>query len=164
MPNSKFMQRAIELSHKAYKSGQGLPIGCVIVRNNEIIADGHNEIFARMNPTSHAEMVAIEKACRNTNSLALADCDMYTTLEPCPMCLAAIYWAKLRIVYFANTNHDAAKIGFDDSFIFKELVLSPEKRKIPLIRIDTTDAIGALQAWQSKKVPAAQPWTKDNIS
>lgn len=92
--NEIFMQRAIELSQIAYKSGKGLPIGCVIVKDNVIIGEGHNEIFSRTNPTSHAEMVAIENTCNNLGSLTLNDCAIYTSLEPCPMCLAAIYWAK----------------------------------------------------------------------
>ena len=98
--NPKFMLKAIELSEIAYKSGKGLPIGCVIVRDGEIIGEGHNEIFERVNPTSHGEMVAIERACKNINSLQLSECQMYTTLEPCPMCLGALLQARVgRLVY-----------------------------------------------------------------
>lgn len=157
--NEKFMRRAIELSEIAYKSGKGLPIGCVIVKNGEIIGEGHNEIFIRKNPTSHGEMVAIENACMHIEGLQLADCEMYTTLEPCPMCMSAIYWAKLKIVYFANTSKDAAKVGFDDSFIFEELNLSPEKRKIPMINSKSKEAMTILKEWKSKKIIASQPWS-----
>ena len=162
MYNEKFMQRAVELSYQAYVHNRGLPIGCVIVKNDEIIAEAHNEIFARMNPTSHAEMVAIEAACQNIKGLILDDCDMYTTLEPCPMCLGAIYWAKLRVVYFGNTSHDATKIGFDDSFIFKEFAKPPEKRKISMIHMKTDEAMGALEGWKLKNISAAQPWEGGN--
>lgn len=156
--NEKFMQRAIELSQIAYKSGKGLPIGCVIVKNNEIIGEGHNEIFSRTNPTAHGEMVAIENACKNSGDLALIDCAIYTTLEPCPMCLGAIYWAKLNVIYFANSNEMASKIGFDDSFIFDEIKLQPEKRKIPMFKKEHKQAIKILTDWKSKELPSSQPW------
>jgi tRNA(Arg) A34 adenosine deaminase TadA len=158
--NEIFMQRAIELSQIAYKSGKGLPIGCVIVKDNVIIGEGHNEIFSRTNPTSHAEMVAIENACKNLGSLTLNDCAIYTTLEPCPMCLAAIYWAKLNVIYFANSNEMASKIGFDDSFIFDEIKLHPDKRKMPMFKKDHKKAIEILKEWQSKEISSSQPWTK----
>jgi guanine deaminase len=158
----KFMERAVELSEIAYKSGKGLPIGCVIVRNGIIVGEGHNEIFLRINPTSHAEMVAIENACTQLGDLQLTDCEMYTTLEPCPMCLGAIYWAKLRVIYFANTNKNASEVGFDDSFIFEEFNKSPEKRKIPMIKTNNIGAMKILKEWQSKNLPASQPWTQNN--
>jgi len=158
--DENFMKRAVVLSEIAYKSGKGLPIGCVIVRNGIIVGEGHNEIFSRNNPTAHAEMVAIENACNQLGNLQLTDCEMYTTLEPCPMCFGAIYWSKLRMVYFANTNKDAADAGFDDSFIFKELQKKPEKRKILLINKNNTEAIKVLKEWQIKNLPTSQPWTK----
>lgn len=157
--NPEFMKRAIALSEIAYQSGKGLPIGCVIVRNGEIIGEGHNEIFLRNNPTSHGEMVAIENACKNTGDLQLADCEMYTTLQPCPMCLGAIYWSKLSVVYYANTNADAAQAGFDDSFIFEEFSMPPEKRKIPMYSKHSIEAMNVLQAWKSKGMAASQPWS-----
>lgn len=159
--NPEFMKRAILLSEIAYKSGKGLPIGCVIVRNGQIIGEGHNEIFLRNNPTSHGEMVAIENACKNIHDLQLANCEMYTTLEPCPMCLGAIYWAKLSVVYYANTNKNASEAGFDDSFIFEEFKLSPEKRKIPLLGKNDPEAMKILQDWKLKNTPASQPWTDE---
>lgn len=152
------MQRAIELSQIAYQGGKGLPIGCVIVKDNKIIGEGHNEIFSRTNPTAHGEMVAIENACKNTADLSLSDCAIYTTLEPCPMCLGAIYWAKLDVIYFANSNEMASKIGFDDSFIFNEIKLQPEKRAIPMWKKENEEAFKILQDWKSKELPASQPW------
>jgi len=158
--NAVFMERAILLSEIAYKSGEGLPIGCVIVKDGQIIGEGHNEIFSRSNPTAHGEMVAIENACKNINDLQLADCEMYTTLEPCPMCLGAIYWAKISVVYFANTNKDAAEVGFNDSFIFEEFQLPPDKRKIPMFGENNIAAMQVLQKWKSQNIPAFQPWSE----
>ena len=160
--NPEFMLRAIELSEIAYKSGKGLPIGCVIVRNGEIIGEGHNEIFERVNPTSHGEMVAIERACKNINNLQLSDCQIYTTLEPCPMCLGAIYWAKISKVYYANTNADASKVGFDDTFIFDELRKNANERKINFLYVPDSNAMNVLEEWKSKDLTAAQPWNEDD--
>lgn len=157
--NPEFMKRAIALSELAYTSGKGLPIGCVIVRNGEIIGEGHNEIFLRNNPTSHGEMVAIENACKNSGELQLADCELYTTLEPCPMCLGAIYWAKVSVVYYANTNKNASEVGFDDSFIFEEFKLPPEKRKILMLNKHNSEAINVLKEWKAKNSSASQPWS-----
>lgn len=154
----KFMLRAIELSEIAYKSGKGLPIGCVIVKDGQIIGEGHNEIFLRTNPTSHGEIVAIENACRNIGNLQLSECEMYTTLEPCPMCLGAIYWAKLKTVYFANTNKNATEVGFDDSFILNEFAKAPEKRLIAMFSKNNLAAMKVLKDWQSKNISASQPW------
>lgn len=156
--NEMFMQRAIELSQIAYKNGNGLPIGCVIVKDNKIIGEGHNEIFSRTNPTAHGEMVAIENACKNLKDLSLIDCAIYTTLEPCPMCLSAIYWAKIKIIYFANSNEQATQIGFSDNFIFNEIKLQPKKRKIPMLKKENTDAIKILEEWKSKDLGSSQPW------
>lgn len=158
--NPRFMARAVELSELSYKSGKGLPIGCVIVRNGEIIGEGHNEIFLRNNPTSHGEMVAIEDACKRSGDLQLEDCELYTTLQPCPMCLGAIYWAKISKVYYANTNEDAASVGFDDSFIFEEFKKQPEQRQIPMLSVKSEEALKVLKTWQSSNLPASQPWTK----
>jgi guanine deaminase len=159
--NPEFMKRAIMLSEIAYKSEKGLPIGCVIVRNGKIIGEGHNEIFSRNNPTAHGEMVAIENACKNIGDLQLADCEMYTTLQPCPMCLGAIYWAKLSVIYYANNNENASEAGFDDSFIFEEFQVSPEKRKIPMYDKNNSEAMKVLQDWKSKNISASQPWSEN---
>ncbi len=146
--NENFMQRAVELSETAYKSGKGLPIGCVIVKNNVIIGEGHNEIFLRNNPTAHAEMVAIENACKNENTLQLQDCELYTSLEPCPMCFGAIYWAGLKAVYFAGTNRDAVKAGFADAQIGDEFLKPAHERKIPILHKEHSPAIKVLSDWK----------------
>lgn len=159
--NPEFMKRAILLSEIAYQSGKGLPIGCVIVKNGEIIGEGHNEIFLRNNPTAHGEMVAIENACKNLENLQLEDCEMYTTLQPCTMCLGAIYWAKLSVIYYANNNKNASEVGFDDSFIFEEFQVLPEKRKIPMYDKNNLAAMKVLQDWKSKNVSACQPWSEN---
>jgi guanine deaminase len=146
-----FMPRAIEFSQIAYISGKGLPIGCVIVKDYGTIGEGPNEIFSRTNPTAHGEMVAIENTCKNSVNLILIDCAIYTTLEPCLMCLRAIYRAKLNVIYFSNTNETVSKIGFDYSFIFDEIKLQPEKRKIPMFKKDPKEAIKILKEWKSKE-------------
>lgn len=160
--NDTFMQRAIELSEIAYKSGKGLPIGCVIVKNGQIIGEGHNEIFLRKNPTAHAEMVAIERACAHNADLQLAECELYTTLEPCPMCFGAIYWAKLKTVYFANSKQEATQAGFDDSFILQQLRARPDKQLIPMLHLENRRALTVLKEWLSKEIPASQPWSGKN--
>ena len=157
-----FMQRAIELSELAYKTGKGLPIGCVIVKDGVIVGEGHNEIFHRTNPTAHGEMVAIEDACKKGGTLQLEGCEMYTTLEPCPMCLCAIYWAKLKVVYFANTNKDAAQVGFDDTFIFEEFAKTQEERKIPMFGVNNAGAMQVLKNWRATNTSASQPWADAN--
>lgn len=156
--NEIFMQRAVALSEIAYQTGKGLPIGCVVVKNGVIVGEGHNEIFARINPTAHGEMVAIENACKNTGNLQLSDCDLYTTLEPCPMCFGAIYWAKVRTVYYANNAGDASEVGFDDSFIFKQLVKPKEEQIIPMINVKFALAKKVLADWKLKELNASQPW------
>jgi len=160
-PDLAFLQRAIELSDLAHRTGKGLPIGCVIAREGKVVGEGHNEIFARRDPTAHAEMVAIEDACARTESLSLSGCDMYTTLEPCPMCLGAVYWAKLRVVYFANSSRDAIDVGFDDTFIFRELTAPPARRRIPTIALPSEDAARVLREWKARGLAAAQPWAPE---
>jgi len=142
-----FLERALEISITAYKSGKGLPIGCVIVRDGKIIAEGHNEVFAQMNPTAHAEMVVIAKAAKELGKLNLEDCILYTTVEPCPMCLSASYWAKIGAIYYAVTSEDAATVRFDDSFIFAELRKTKEERMIPLNHIEMKPVLEVLKHW-----------------
>lgn len=156
--NPLFMQRAIALSETAYKTGKGLPIGCVIVKAGKIVGEGHNEIFYRKNPTSHGEMMAIENACARSGNILLEDCELYTTLEPCPMCLGAIYWAKISVVYFANTSSQASEIGFDDSFLFEELIKKPLYRKIPGFHKNNAAAFKVMQDWKMLGTENAQPW------
>ena len=152
----EFMQRAVALSQTAYTSGKGLPIGCVIVKNGVIIGEGHNEIFLRNNPTAHGEMVAIEDACRKTGDLVLSGCDLYTSLEPCPMCLGAIYWSQIRAVYYANSHEDATEVGFDDAFIFEELAKPHAQKRIPHEHVHSTQAKNILKEWLAQQIPPRQ--------
>ena len=117
----EFMLRAIELSKNGLESGKGGPFGCVIVKDGKIIGEGNNQVTSTNDPTAHAEMVAIRNACKNINSFQLEGCEVYTSCEPCPMCLGAIYWARPDKIYFANNRSDAAEIGFDDAFIYDEI-------------------------------------------
>jgi guanine deaminase len=161
--NSTFMMRAVELSETAFKSGKGLPIGCVITRNGEIVGEGHNEVFQRLNPTAHAEMVAIERACKKTESVQLSGCHLYSTVEPCPMCLAAIYWAKIDTIYYANTSQQVVEFGFDDSFIFEELRKQPEEREIRSVHVSEPNALYVLERWKDADDSAAYPWDEKGI-
>jgi guanine deaminase len=143
-----FMQRAIALSETAYKSGKGLPIGCVIVKDGAIVGEGHNEIFLRNNPTAHAEMVAIENACKNSGNLQLTGCELYTSLEPCPMCFGAIYWAGIQAVYFAATGADAITAGFADLHIAGEFHKPRAEQRIPMHHAPDPLALNVLQDWK----------------
>ena len=156
--NPEFMKRALELSRAAYRSGKGLPIGCVIVKDGQIVGEGHNEIFHRTNPTAHAEMVAIEAACSKTGELQLSECDLYTTLEPCPMCAAAVYWAKIRSVFFATSGKAGAKYGFNDDFIRNDLAKSAQHRIIPHFSCDVPEADKMLEDWSAAGLVASQPF------
>src|SRR6202046_179086 len=128
-----FMARALALSLENVRSGRGGPFGAVIVRGGKIIAEGVNSVTATNDPTAHAEMVAIREACRKLGSFELTGCEIYTSCEPCPMCLGAIYWARPDRVYFGSTAEDAANAGFDDSFIYREISQLHAQRKIPMI-------------------------------
>ena len=145
-----FMARAIELSLDSVKSNGG-PFGCVIVKNDEIIAEGANEVTKSNDPTAHAEIVTIRSACEKLNTFDLKDCEIFTSCEPCPMCLSAIYWSHIDKIYYGNTRLDAAKIGFDDNFIYEELNLNLKKRKIPLQQIKKNEAIKAFEEWELKE-------------
>ncbi|OUX44648.1 MAG: tRNA-specific adenosine deaminase, partial [Proteobacteria bacterium TMED261] len=129
--NKKFMSRAIELSIESVSRGTG-PFGAVIVKDNKIIAEGFNTVTSTKDPTSHAEIVAIRSACKELNNFTLKGYDLYTTCEPCPMCLSAIYWARIDRIYYANTRKDAQKIDFSDSMIYEELNKTIKDRKIPM--------------------------------
>lgn len=148
-PNITFMQRAIELSLIGSESGKGGPFGCVIVKNGKIIAEGHNEVIDQNDPTAHAEVVAIRRACKVLKSFQLTDCEIYTSCEPCPMCLGAIYWARPKVVFYANNRMDAGSIGFDDDFIYQELNIALSERKIPFIEMKTSSAIEAFERWKA---------------
>lgn len=147
----KFMNRALELAREGMKKNQGGPFGCVIVKNGSIIAEGNNRVTSDHDPTAHAEIIAIRNACRILNSFQLNDCEIYTSCEPCPMCLGAIYWARPKHVYYAANREDAAKAGFDDDFIYKELDLSPEERRIPMIQTERKKAIDLFKEWDLKE-------------
>ena len=147
--NSKFMLRAIELSIQSAKS-KGGPFGCVIVKDNKIIAEGHNQVTTNNDPTAHAEIVAIRNACTKLNDFFLKGCDLYTSCEPCPMCLSAIYWARIKKIYYANTRNDAKKIDFSDALIYEELNKTIKERKIPMQQIMRDEALKAFELWDKK--------------
>ena len=148
--NSKFMLRAIELSIQSAKS-KGGPFGCVIGKDNKIIAEGHNQVTTHNDPTAHAEIVAIRNACTKLNDFFLKGCDLYTSCEPCPMCLSAIYWSHVDNIYYANTRMDAKDIDFDDSFIYSEVRKKIDERKIKMIQINREEALEAFKIWQNKE-------------
>ncbi len=149
--NSKFfMFRAIELSINSVKNGGG-PFGCVIVKNNKIIAEGSNEVTKSNDPTAHAEIVTIRKACKNISDFNLKNTQLYTSCEPCPMCLSAIYWSHIEKIFYGNTRIDAAKIGFDDNYIYHELKKELSKRTIIMEQIYQKEANKAFDDWELKK-------------
>ena len=145
----KFLKRAIELSRQGMKGGQGGPFGCVVVMGDEIIGEGCNQVTSSNDPTAHAEVVAIRSACRKLGTYQLTECDIYTSCEPCPMCLGAIYWARPRRVVYANTKKDAAAIEFDDDFIYDEINTQMENRKIPFIHMPHPDARAVFEDWKN---------------
>ena len=150
MSKETFMNEAIRLSFETMRNNTGGPFGAVVVKNGEIIARGFNRVVSTNDPTAHAEVVAIREACKALNTFQLDDCEIYTSCEPCPMCMAAIYWARPSKVYYANSKTDAAGIGFDDDFIYKELELSSDKRRIPLVRMMEKEALEAFKEWAAK--------------
>lgn len=147
----KFMQRAIELARNGMDNNEGGPFGCVIVKNGEIVAEGNNRVTTSNDPTAHAEVVAIRNACEKLGTFQLTGCEIYTSCEPCPMCLGAIYWARPSKVYYAATKDDAADAGFDDSFIYEELELPPDKKTIPLLPLERDAAVEVFEQWKSKE-------------
>ncbi len=146
----KFMQEAIALSQDGIRLNEGGPFGCVIVKGEEIVGRGNNKVTSTNDPTAHAEVVAIRDACNNLGTFQLDDCEVYTSCEPCPMCLGAIYWARPKVIYFANNREDAAAIGFDDSMIYDEMSCDIEKRKIPIIKLGRENAIKVFEEWERK--------------
>jgi guanine deaminase len=148
--DSPFMARAIQLSIENVHSGRGGPFGALVVKDGNIIAEGANQVTSINDPTAHAEILAIRAACAKLGVFELHGCEIYTSCEPCPMCLGAIYWARLSRVYFANTAVDAASVGFDDSLIYREIPLPLAQRAIPMIQIMREQALAAFHAWQEK--------------
>lgn len=144
------MTRAIRLSIENVNSGRGGPFGAVIVKDGDLVAEGTNQVASTKDPTAHAEMLAIRAACAKFGTFDLHGCEIYTSCEPCPMCLGAIYWARLSRVYFANAAVDASSIGFDDSLIYREIPLPLAQRAIPMIQMMREQALAAFQAWQEK--------------
>lgn len=143
----KFMQLAIDLSRDGMHAGQGGPFGCVIVKNGEVVGKGFNSVAGTNDPTAHAEVVAIRDACKRLQSFQLDGCELYTSCEPCPMCVGAIYWARPEKVFFANTRKGAAGAGFDDDFIYEELKLPMTLRRIPMVHTPVDDAQKVFQEW-----------------
>lgn len=148
--NSAHMSAAIRLAIDGVAAGHGGPFGSVVVKDGQIIGRGWNQVLIKNDPTAHAEIVAIRDACQNIGAFHLNGCALYTTCEPCPMCLSAIYWARLDRYYFGCTAQDAAKIDFADAFIHHELSLPPEQRTIPAIPLMRSEALAAFAAWQAK--------------
>jgi tRNA(Arg) A34 adenosine deaminase TadA len=144
------MQIAIDLSLEGMNNNEGGPFGAIVVKDGKIIGKGNNKVTSSSDPTAHAEIVAIREACKYLNSFQLDDCIMYTSCEPCPMCLGAIYWARPKKVYYANNKQDAAAIGFDDDFIYKEIELPLYKRQIPFEQISHEEGLAVFKAWQEK--------------
>jgi tRNA(Arg) A34 adenosine deaminase TadA len=146
--NQAFMARAIRLSLENIDSGQGGPFGAVIVNDNRIVAEGANRVTVTHDPTAHAEMIAIRRACHTLGVFELKGCEIYTSCEPCPMCLGAIYWARLSRVYYASLAEDAAQAGFDDSSIYRELAKPHCERTIPMHQLMREEALAAFRAWK----------------
>jgi guanine deaminase len=145
-----FMRRAITLSLEGMARGRGGPFGAVIVRAGRIVGEGSNLVTSALDPTAHAEIVAIRDACGALRTFELRGCEIYTTCEPCPMCLSAIYWARLDRIYYANDRADAARIGFDDAAIYREVARPLDARRLPMIRMLGDEARAAFEAWQRK--------------
>ena len=150
MTNKELMRRAIELSKQSVRNGGG-PFGAVIARNGEIVAEGSNCVTIDCDPTAHAEVSTIRKACKALGTYNLLGCEIYTSCEPCPMCFGAIYWAHLDKIYMGNDRKDAAKIGFDDDFIYEEIALKPEDRKKPSEILLRDEALEAFRMWDEKE-------------
>lgn len=144
------MREAIRLSFETMRSNTGGPFGCVVVKDGKVIARGFNKVVSTNDPTAHAEIVAIREACSALNDFQLAGCEIYTSCEPCPMCLSAIYWARPDKIYYGNTKEDAAKINFDDAFIYNEIKAELNERKIPVEQLLPDEAIVAFNEWQKK--------------
>lgn len=145
----ELMRTAIRLANENVENGGG-PFGAVIARNGKIVATGVNRVTAQCDPTAHAEVSAIRNAAEKLHTFNLSGCEIYTSCEPCPMCLAAIYWAHIDKIYYGNNQHDAAGIGFDDSFIYREISLPAEERQLPSERLLNEEAIRTFERWREK--------------
>jgi guanine deaminase len=143
-----FMQRAIELAIENVRTGRGGPFGAVVVQAAEIVGRGANSVTAANDPTAHAEVLAIREACARLQTFQLNGCDLYTSCEPCPMCLGAIYWARLDRVYFASTRAEAAQAGFDDSFIYDQVCSPLDERRMPMLPLMREESLEAFREWE----------------
>jgi guanine deaminase len=148
--DNPFMARAIQLSIENVHSGRGGPFGAVIVKDSKIIAEGTNQVTSIKDPTAHAEVLAIRAACAKLGVFDLHGCEIYTSCEPCPMCLGAIYWARLSRIYFAGAAADASRVGFDDSLIYREIPLPLDKRTIPMVQMMRDESLAAFRAWEEQ--------------
>lgn len=148
MSEEELMKMAVDIAYENVISNSGGPFGAVIVKNNQIIGVGRNQVTSTNDPTAHAEIQAIRAACQFLNSFQLTDCELYTSCEPCPMCLGAIYWSRLKTIYYNCTKKDAAQIGFDDQFIYDQLALPMEKRSIPMIELLPINTNSPFEAWK----------------
>lgn len=147
---AEFMAQAIALALRAAKSGKGGPFGALIVRDDIVVAEGCNLVTSRHDPTAHAEIIAIRLGCAALKTFQLKGCEIYASCEPCPMCLGAIYWARLDGIYFAATRKNAADAGFDDDFIYKEFAKASNNRKLPIEQVTLPDAIQPFKEWRAK--------------
>lgn len=147
----KYMNEAVALSEKGIHNDEGGPFGCIIVKQDKIIGRGYNKVISTNDPTAHAEIVAIRDACKNLEAFQLEGCELYTSCEPCPMCLGAIYWARPKVIYYANSKEDAKEAGFDDSMIYREMNCDLRHRKIPIIHIGNAEAKEVFRKWENKK-------------
>jgi tRNA(Arg) A34 adenosine deaminase TadA len=145
-----FMARAIQLSVENVLSGRGGPFGAVVVKDGAIIGEGTNQVTSANDPTAHAEVLAIREACKRLTTFSLEGSEIYASCEPCPMCLAAIYWARIARIYFASSAEDASKIGFDDKLIYREIFQPHSQRKIPMIQVMRDQALAAFREWEAK--------------
>lgn len=144
------MSRAIALSLENVRSNNGGPFGAVVVKDGEIVGEGANQVLATNDPSAHAEVVAIREACRKLSTFQLTGCEIYSSCEPCPMCMGLIYWSRPERVYYANTAADAARIGFDDDFIYHELARDPQNRSLKMEQIMRDEALIAFREWDKK--------------
>ena len=144
------MREAIKLADEGMRGGRGGPFGCVVVRKGEIVARGNNRVTSTNDPTAHAEVTAIREACTALKTFQLDDCELYTSCEPCPMCLSAIYWARIPEVYYGNTRGDAAAIGFDDDFIYQQIPLAPDQRTVAMKPLLRAESLVSFQEWAKK--------------
>jgi len=150
MSRERHMRRALALAHEGMEAGSGGPFGAVVVLDGRIVGEGNNRVTSTQDPTAHAEIVAIRAACASLDRFELSGCEIYTSCEPCPMCLSAIYWARLDRIWYANDRAGAARIGFDDALLYAEVALPPDARRLPMVRLLAEEARATFDAWERK--------------